>query len=198
MSIKDILKATYLKLLNWPKRKLIKALESLRTSYTELESQVAKLKEENAKLKQQLEQEKIKETNKQVNKPSSKQAEWEKGGSKDKGKKNRKKRNQKPRKGAGNRPKNMVANNEKTATVDTCDFCGKDLRAQPPLESSNERIVEDIVAPPEETVVTRVIQEKKYWGKNGVKSWFVIIDLNLINDQDLTPKFAVQCKIVSI
>ena len=51
MSIKDILIATYLTLLKWPKRRLIKALESLRTSYTELESQVDKLKEENARLK---------------------------------------------------------------------------------------------------------------------------------------------------
>ena len=78
MSIKEILIATYMSLLKWPKRKLIKALESLRTSYTELESQVNDLKEENAKLKQQLEQDKIEDTNKQVNKPSSKQAEWEK------------------------------------------------------------------------------------------------------------------------
>jgi transposase len=162
MSIKDILIATYLTLLKWPKRRLIKALESLRTSYTELESQVDKLKQENAKLKQQLEQDKIKDTNKQVNKPSSKQAEWEKGSSKDKGKKKRKRRNRKPRKGAGNRPKNMVPHSEETVTVDTCDLCGKDLSAQAPLESSNERIVEDIVGPPEETVVTLVTQEKKY------------------------------------
>jgi len=162
MSIKDILIATYLTLLKWPKRRLIKALESLRTSYTELESQVDKLKEENAKLKQQLEQDKIKETNKQANKPSSKQAEWEKGGSKDKGKKKRKGRQRKSRKGAGNRPKNMLPHSEKTATVDTCDLCGKDLSAQRPLESINERIIEDIIAPPEETVVTLVTQEKKY------------------------------------
>ena len=78
MSIKDILIATYLTFLKWPKRRLIKALESLKTSYTELESQVNELKQENARLKRQLEQEKIKDTNKQVNKPSSKKAEWEK------------------------------------------------------------------------------------------------------------------------
>ena len=162
MSIKDILIATYLTLLKWPKRRLIKALESLRTSYTELELQVNKLKQENAKLKQQLEQDKIKDTNKQVNKPSSKQAEWEKDSSKGKSKKKRKGRYKKPRKGAGNRAKNQVPNSEQTATVDRCDLCGKDLSAQPPLESTNERIIEDIVAPPEETVVTLVVQEKKY------------------------------------
>jgi hypothetical protein len=162
MSIKSILIATYLTILKWPKRKLIKALEQLRTSYTELEAQVNKLKQENAKLRQQLEQEKIKDTNKQVNKPSSKKAEWEKDSSKGKGKKKRKGRNRKPRKGAGNRAKNMVANCEQTARVDRCDLCGKDLSDQPPLESSNERTIEDIVAPPEETVVTRVTQQKKY------------------------------------
>ena len=149
-------------LLKWPKRRLIKALESLRTSYTELETQVNKLKQENAKLKQQLEQDKIKDTNKQVNKPSSKQAEWEKDSSKGKSKKKRKGRNRKPRKGAGNRAKNQVPSSKQTATVDRCDLCSKDLSAQPPLESTNERIIEDIVVPPEETVVTLVTQEKKY------------------------------------
>jgi hypothetical protein len=72
MSIKDILIATYLTFFKWPKRRLIKAPESLRTSYAELELQVNKLKQENAKLKKQLEQDKIQDTNKQVNKPSSK------------------------------------------------------------------------------------------------------------------------------
>ena len=162
MSIKEILIATYMSLLKWPKRRLIKALESLRTSYTELETQVNKLKQENAKLKQQLEQDKIKDTNKQVNKPSSKQAEWEKDSSKGKSKKKRKGRNRKPRKGAGNRAKNQVPSSKQTATVDRCDLCSKDLSAQPPLESTNERIIEDIVVPPEETVVTLVTQEKKY------------------------------------
>ena len=162
MSIKSILIATYLSLSKWPKWRLIQALERLRTRYAELEARANKLKEENAKLRQQLEQQKIQATNKQVNKPSSKQAEWEKGSSKDKGKKKSKRRNRKSRKGAGNRPKNLVPNNEETATVDTCDFCGKDLSAQAPLESTNERIIEDIVAPPEETVVTLVTQQKKY------------------------------------
>jgi transposase len=162
MSIKSILIATYLTLSKWPKRRLIQALERLRTRYTELEARANKLKEENAKLRQQLEQQKIQATNKQVNKPSSKQAEWEKDSSKDKGKQKRKRRNRKPREGAGNRPKNLVPNSEETATVDTCDLCGKDLSAQAPLESTNERIIEDIVEPPEQTLVTLVSQEKKY------------------------------------
>ena len=162
MSIKNILIATYLTLLKWPKRKLIKALESLRTSYTELESQVNDLKKENAKLKQQLEQDKIEDTNKQVNKPSSKQAEWEKDSCKGKDRGKKKGKKQKPRKGAGNRRKNKEPQHKQTATVEQCDLCGKDLSTQVALESTNERIIEDIVAPPEETVVTQVLQEKKY------------------------------------
>ncbi len=162
MSIKSILIATYLTLSKWPKRRLLQALESLKTRYTQLEAQVNKLKEENAKLRQQLEQQKIQATNKQVNKPSSKKAEWEKDSPKDKGQQKRKRRNTKSRKGAGNRPKNIVPNSEQTATVDTCDLCGKDLGAQAPLESTNERIIEDIVPPPEQTLVTLVTQEKKY------------------------------------
>jgi transposase len=41
-------------------------------------------------------------------------------------------------------------------------LCGRDLSDQGCLESCNERIIEDIPAPPEETVVTQVRQEKKY------------------------------------
>jgi hypothetical protein len=55
-----------------------------------------------------------------------------------------------------------VPNSEQTASVDRCDLCGKDLSAQQSLESTNERIIEDIVAPAEETVVTLVRQQKKY------------------------------------
>ncbi|RZB36809.1 MAG: hypothetical protein SRB2_01888 [Desulfobacteraceae bacterium Eth-SRB2] len=162
MSIKSILIATYQTLLKWPKPRLIKALESLKTKHIELEAQVNKLKEENAKLKQKLEQEKIQATNKQVNKPSSKQAEWEKGCSKGKDKSKKKRKRRKPRKGAGNCPKNKEPNGTKTATVENCDLCGKDLSDKAPLESCNNRIIEDIPDLPEETVITLVKQEKKY------------------------------------
>jgi cell division septum initiation protein DivIVA len=146
----------------WRKAKLIKALIELRDKYLQSQARVKQLEKQIAELKKKVEHEKIKDTNQQVNKPSSKQAEWEKGNSKDKGKNRRKRPNRKPRKGAGNRPKNLVPNSEQTASVDRCDLCGKDLSAQPALESSNERIIEDIVAPPEETVVTLVRQQKKY------------------------------------
>ncbi|MBC2743823.1 MAG: IS66 family transposase [Desulfosarcina sp.] len=164
MNIKTILTTTYQILSGWRKANLVAAVVKLRDKYLRLQDRVRQLEQENTQLKEQLEREKIKETNKQVNKPSSKQAEWEKDSrtGKDKGKKKPKGRKRKGRKGAGNRPKNQVPNREETATVDTCDLCGKDLSAQDPLESTNERIIEDIVAPPEETIVTLVTQQKKY------------------------------------
>ena len=148
----------------WRKAKLVETLIALRDKYLQAQARVDQLEKENAKLKKELEQGKIKATNKQVNRPSSKQAEWEKDSrtGKDKGKKKPKGRKRKTRKGAGNRPKNQTPNREETATVDRCDLCGKDLSGQAPLESTNERIIEDIVAPPEETIVTLVTQQKKY------------------------------------
>ena len=50
MSIKDILLATYIALSKLPKSKLLKAFQSLREKYTELEKTISQLKSENAKL----------------------------------------------------------------------------------------------------------------------------------------------------
>jgi transposase len=175
MNLKSALTTTYKILSGWRKTNLVAAVVNLRDKYLQLQDRVRQLEQENARLgqantqleqensqlKEQLEREKIKATNKR-NQPSSKQAEWEKDSNPGQDKKKRKRRKRKPRKGAGNRPKNLEPNCKETATVDTCDLCGKDLSGQPPLESTNERIIEDIVAPPEETVVTLVIQEKKY------------------------------------
>jgi transposase len=162
VNLREIFTASFNMLFKWRKAKLVNALIELRDKYLQSQTRVNQLEKEITEFKEKFEQEKIKATNKQVNKPSSKQAEWEKGSCKNKDKKKGKRRNRKPRKGAGNRPKNQVPNSEQTATVDTCDLCGKDLSAQAPLESTNERIIEDIVAPPEETVVTLVTQQKKY------------------------------------
>jgi hypothetical protein len=41
-------------------------------------------------------------------------------------------------------------------------LCGKDLSDQAPLDSTNERVIEDIPDPPEETSVKLVTQQKKY------------------------------------
>jgi len=166
MNIKDILTATYIALSKLSKSKLLKALQSLREKYVELENTITQLKSENAKLKEQLKSDKIKSVNKNANKPSSKQAEWEeKGvGNDGKGKKKGKGRGRKPRRGAGNRAKNAEPNRTEKATVDECSRCGKDLTDQPPLESSNERIIEDIPDPIEKPEVIKVVQEKKYCG----------------------------------
>jgi len=54
-----------------------------------------------------------------------------------------------------------------TATVEKCDLCGKDLSDQPALESTNDRIIEDIADLPKETVIVQVRQEKKYCNDCG-------------------------------
>ena len=132
MSLKEILIARFNSFFRWRKAKLVEALVTLRDKYLRLQARVNELEKEISELKQTREQEKIKDTNKQVNKPSSKEAEWEKGTPKDEGKKKGRKKGRKPREGAGNRPKNMVPNREETATVDTCDLCGKDLSDHAP------------------------------------------------------------------
>ena len=164
MSIKDILSITYAALSKLSKNKLLKTLQSLREKYVELEETISQLKAENEKLKEQLKNEKIKSVNENANKPSSKQAEWdEKGvGNDGKGKKKGKGRGKKPRQGAGNRAKNDEPDRTEKATVNECSQCGKDLTDQPALESSNERIIEDIPDPVEKPEITKVVQEKKY------------------------------------
>ena len=154
MNLKEILITGFSSFFRWRKMRLVKALVDLREEYI-------KLAQENAMLKQRLEQEKVKATNQEVNKPSSKKGEWEKDDPKKKGGK-KKGQNRKPRKGAGNRPKNLKPNQKETATVENCDLCGKDLGDKLPLESSNDRIVEDIPEPPQEPVITLVTQQKKY------------------------------------
>jgi hypothetical protein len=47
-----------------------------------------------------------------------------------------------------------------TATADQCELCGKDLRDKKPLSSRNERLIEDIPDPVEETEVVKISQEK--------------------------------------
>ena len=132
MNIKAVLTTTYKILSEWRKANLAAALVNLREKYLQLQDRVRQLEQENTQLKERLEREKVKATNKQVNQPSSKQAEWEKDShpDKDKDKKQAKSRKRKPRKGAGNRSKNIAPNHKETVTVDTCDLCGKDLSHQ--------------------------------------------------------------------
>ena len=164
MTIKDILSTTYIALSKLSQNKLLRVLQSLREKYIELEKIINELKAENAKLKEALISQKIKSVNRNANKPSSKQPEWEeKGvGNDGKGKKKRKGRGKKPRKGAGNSPKDIKPNRTEKAKVDSCSLCGKDLSDQEPLESTNERIVMDIPDVVEKLEVIEIEQEKKY------------------------------------
>jgi len=163
MNIKDILTATYAALSKLSKNRLLRAIQSLREQYIELEEKNKALKTENEKLQERFKDQKIKSVNKNANKPSSKQPEWDKKGVGNDGKeKKRKGRGKKPRKGAGNRPKNFKPDRTEKATVDRCSLCGKDLADQDPLESSNERIVEDIPDIVERPEVIKIVQEKKF------------------------------------
>ena len=126
-----------------------------------LEKTNKKLREENKRLKEELKKLKVKEVNKEVNKPSSKQGEWEvKGVGNDNNGKS-KRRGKKGRKGAGNKRKIKKATRITRAHLDSCPKCGKDLSKAKTLDSSPTRIIEDIedVLEPE---VIEVEQEKKY------------------------------------
>ena len=164
MNIQDILTATYTVLSKLSKNRLLRAIQSLREKYIKLEEKNNEFEAEIEKLKEELKKNKIKSVNKNANKPSSKQPEWDKKGvgNDGKGKKKGKGRGKKPRKGAGNRPKNVEPDRTEEATVDRCNLCGKDLTGQDPLESSNERIIEDIPDIVERPEVIKIEQEKKY------------------------------------
>lgn len=164
MKLEDILQADQSVFRDLPKSQLIDCIIELRAAYTKVQAQQQALSEENAKLREAIQQQSIKEVNSKANQPSSKQAEWEEkpnGENPDK-KKKKKKRARKPRAGAGNTAKNRQPDREEVATLDQCDLCGKDLSKKDALESSNERVIEDIPDPLETTEVVKVVQEKKY------------------------------------
>ena len=62
------------------KNRLLKGLQSLREKYIKLEEKNNKLEAGVEKLKEELKKQKIKSVNKNANKPSSKQPEWDKKG----------------------------------------------------------------------------------------------------------------------
>ena len=165
MDIKKILLATYEILSRWSKRRLLSAIQVIRERYQELEKQKQVLVEENNRLKEYIAGLKVKEVNKKTNQPSSKQPEWEDKpgvGNDGKGKKKKKGRGKSARKGAGNRRKDLQPTREEVAHVDRCDLCGKDLSKENPLETKNERTIEDIPDLPLEPQIILVKQEKKY------------------------------------
>ncbi len=120
-----------------------------------------KLEEENGRLKAERDELKIKAVNRESNKPSSKQPEWEAKGVGNDQKGERRGRGKKKRKGSGNKRKTKETTKKVKARLASCTKCGKDLSSVPPLKDSNTRIIEDIseVSEPE---VIEVEQEKKY------------------------------------
>ena len=135
-----------------PKDKLIRIILDLSAEVQVKGQLIAQLHSEHHK-------QKIKNVNLEANKPSSKQPEWNKNTGKDKQKLKRKKKNQ-ARKGAGNKakPKPEVINHNH---LENCPFCNFNLSACKVIEKTN-RIVEDVVEPPEKTVISEEVQEKKW------------------------------------
>ncbi len=164
MTLKSILSKTRQFLSNQSKSNILNWLVQLQKDFKDLEARYEALKQENAELKASLQKQKIADVNKTVNKPSSKQAEWESKKTTDsntvKPKKSSRKR--KARKGAGNRKKTRQPDRTEKIKVDSCESCGKSLKNKAPLGSTNERLVEDIPEPPEKTKLIKIIQEKKY------------------------------------
>jgi transposase len=122
---------------------------------------VYKRQVENSTLKAELSKRTVQEVNKQVNQPTSKQAEWELKGVGNDGQGKKQGRGSKGRKGAGNKAKQRPLTHHESAKVENCDVCGRDLTAQPPLQTQSVRIIEDIPSTPALQVI-EVRQEKKY------------------------------------
>lgn len=137
---------------NLPKNKLIQMVLSLSSEVQAKDQLLEQLHNDHHK-------QKIKNVNLEANKPSSKQPEWNKDTGKEKKRLKKKKKN-KARKGAGNKtkPKPEVINHNH---LENCPFCNFNLSNSKVIEETT-RIVEDIVEPPEKTVVSEEIQEKKW------------------------------------
>lgn len=169
MSINSIISTTMGFFLGQSKKKLVEIIEQLRKSYksvfienTALKAEISELKLKIKEKESELIKSKIKAVNKQSNKPSSKQAEWEQKGVGNDGLDKKRKRGKKGRKGAGNQKKEKPMTKEEVAKVEKCDTCGKNLITSPVLPSSKTRIIEDIIDFPKEVEVISVLQEQKY------------------------------------
>jgi cell division septum initiation protein DivIVA len=149
MGIKELVNIAHALLAAWPKDRLVQAIACLREAYGALQKENEDLRQEVAQLKEKLSKEAIGKVNQEANRPSSKQPEWEeKGvGNDGKGKKRGNGRGSKPRKGAGNRRKTREPTRTETAEVEACSLCGRDLSDEQPLETTNDRIIEDMRNP---------------------------------------------------
>ena len=145
------------------KIELIKIVLEQRTEIllikTENEIKISALKEQLAEKEAELEKIIKKNINITANQPSSKQPEFNKKTGSDPKNKKRKK-SHKGRKGAGNQPKpepDVINQNP----LDVCPTCETDLSKQPVIETVS-RTVEDIPPPPEKTIVSKEVQERKW------------------------------------
>ncbi len=165
MSLSTIISATLGFLSGLSKKKLVEIIDQLRNRYKALSIENAQLKSELDRLKSEAKASKIGSVNRESNKPSSKQAEWEQKGVGNDGKGKRRSRGKKGRKGAGNKSKDNTITKKEVARVDKCAKCGKDLGSVASLPSSKTRIIEDMVETPIAVEVIEVLQEQKYCTK---------------------------------
>jgi transposase len=162
MSLKSLLSFTFLYLRHFSKEKLINKILMLRDQYLGLVNKNNELEQENKQLKAELSKFKVQQVNKKANQPTSKQPEWELKGVGNDGQGKKQGRGKQGRKGAGNRAKERPVTHHESAKVKSCNLCGKDLTAHPPLQTENVRIIEDIPSMPIALQVIAVRQEKKY------------------------------------
>jgi transposase len=144
-----------------PNKRAPKINKELKEEMPKEQSSLAVLEEENRKLKAELEKIRIKEVNRESNKPSSKQPEWEPKGVGNYPKAGKQGRGKKKQEGSGNKRKTKEASIKVKATLESCTNCGNDLSLRVPLKDSNTRIIEDIsdISVPK---VIAIEQEKKY------------------------------------
>jgi transposase len=169
MSLKSILASVFSHFTYYSKEKLLILLKELISNYKILDKKYEELKLKNKSLEEKVKdfeskeaKAKISAVNKTYSKPTSKQPEWEDKGIGNDGKGKKKGRGNKGRKGSGNKPKNAIVTKKETSTVENCAFCGQDLSEQSPLDSVNNRIIEDIPELHTALDITEVTQEKKY------------------------------------
>jgi hypothetical protein len=148
-------------LLKTPKSELIQMLRLVCAQLTRErqlhQEEVAQLRERIAHEVREREKAAQREINHTVNQPSSKRPEWDKGEPAS-SKRRRKKRRGRP--GAGNRPKPEPDVTHENPLLE-CPRCGTDVSERPILEAPT-RIVEDIAPPPEKTIVSKEIQQRKW------------------------------------
>ena len=148
-------------LLNIPKSELLRMLrvvcDQLKQERQSHQEEVEQLRERVAHEVREREKAAQREINQTVNQPSSKKAEWDKG-EPTTSKQRRRKRRGRP--GAGNRPKPEPDVTNENPLLQ-CPHCGTDVSERPILETPT-RIVEDIAPPPEKTIVSKEIQQRKW------------------------------------